>query len=179
MTRRGWNLVSLWSTKFMLRALLAAATALFAGGELLAQAPKLVPKPFESMAGTWTGTGTVTLGKGEKERIRCRVSYAVSQDANRVEQELRCASDSYKFELSADITYVGGFINGRWSERTQRTSGTISGRATTGLIEALAESSGFAAFFTMTTRGDQQTVKIESKSSEVSDVTITLRKTGS
>jgi hypothetical protein len=177
--RRGWNLVSVWSTKFMLRALVTAATALFAGGELLAQVPKFLPKPFESMAGTWTGTGTVTLGKGEKERIRCRVSYTISQDANRVEQDLRCASDSYKFELNADITYAGGFINGRWSERTQRTSGTISGRASAGLIEALAETSGFAAFFTMTTRGDQQTVRIESKSSEVTDVMITLRKTGS
>jgi hypothetical protein len=176
--RRGWNLVFVWSTKFMLRALVAAAV-LFAGGELLAQAPKHLPKPFESMAGTWTGTGTVTLGKGEKERIRCRVSYTISQDANRVAQDLRCASDSYKFELNADITYAGGFINGRWTERTQRTSGTISGRASAGLIEALAETSGFAAFFTMTTRGDQQTVRIESKSSEVTDVTITLRKTGS
>lgn len=164
----------------MLRALVAVAiAALFARGELLAQAPKVLPKPFDGMAGTWTGTGTVTLGKGEKEQIRCRVSYTVSPDAHRVEQDLRCASDSYKFELNADIAYAGGFINGRWSERTQRTSGTISGRASAGLIEALAESSGFAAFFTMTTRGDQQTVKIELRSSQVSDVTITLRKTGS
>jgi hypothetical protein len=177
--RRGWNLVSLGSISFMLRALVAVATLLFAGGELLAQAPKVLNRPFENMAGTWTGTGTVTLSKGEKERIRCRVSYVVSQDAYRVEQDLRCASDSYKFELNADITYTGGFINGRWSERTQRTSGTISGRAGAGLIEALAESSGFAAYFTMMTRGDQQTVKIESQSSQISDVTITLRRTGS
>ena len=171
--------MSLWSIKFMLRALVAVTALLFAGGQLLAQAPKALNRPFENMAGTWTGTGVVTLSKGEKERIRCRVSYVVSQDAYRVEQELRCASDSYKFELNADITYAGGFINGRWSERTQRTSGTISGRASAGLIEALAESSGFAAFFTMMTRGDQQTVRIESKSSAVSDVSITLRRIGS
>jgi hypothetical protein len=178
--RRGWNLVSLWSITSVLRALVALAfAAAFPAGELAAQAPKIVPRPFEMMAGTWTGTGTVTLSKGDKERIRCRVNYVVSQEASRVEQELRCASDSYKFELNADITYAGGFIHGRWSERTQRTSGTISGRASAGHIEALAESSGFAAFFTMTTRGDQQTVKIESKSAEVTDVTITLRKTGS
>ena len=140
--RRGWNLVSVWSTKFMLRALVAAAAVLFARRRTPGTGAKSPAQAVRGMAGTWTGTGTVTLGKGEKERIRCRVSYIVSQDANRVEQELRCASDSYKFELNADITYAGGFINGRWSERTQRTSGTISGRASAGLIEALAESLG-------------------------------------
>ena len=172
--------MSLWSTKSVLRAFLPLAAALLlAGGELAAQAPKVVSRPFESMAGTWTGTGVVTLGRGEKERIRCRVTYAVTEEANRVAQELRCASDSYKFELIADITYAGGFINGRWTERTQRTSGTISGRASAGHIEALAESSGFAAFFTMVTRGDLQTVRIESKSAEVTDVSITLRRSGS
>jgi hypothetical protein len=134
--------------------------------------------PFEGMAGAWAGNGSITLGSGEKERIRCRVVYVVNDRGDRVEQDLRCASDSYKFELNADITHVNGYVTGRWSERTQRTSGTISGRVRPGSIEALAETSGFAAFFTMTTRGDQQAVRIESKSSEVAEVMITLRRTG-
>jgi hypothetical protein len=154
----------------------AFATLLRAGDEAAAQSAEAAVRPFEGMAGSWTGTGSVTLGNGEKERIRCRVTYAVSEGSNRIEQDLRCASDSYKFELSADITYANGYVTGRWNERTQRTSGTISGRARPGNIEALAETSGFAAFFTMTTRGDQQSVRIESKSSEVTDVSIMLRR---
>jgi hypothetical protein len=166
-------------TKLAARTIAGAALAIvLSGGHAGAQPAEPLIKPFEGMAGTWTGTGVVTLSGGDKERIRCRVTYAVSEGANRVEQDLRCASDSYKFELNADISNVNGYVAGRWSERTQRTSGTISGRVRPGSIEALAETSGFAAFFTMITRGDQQTVKIESKSAEVTDVTITLRRSG-
>jgi hypothetical protein len=132
--------------------------------------------PFEGMAGAWAGNGSITLGSGEKERIRCRVVYVVNDRGDRVEQDLRCASDSYKFELYCDISFANGFVTGRWNERTQKTSGTISGRAAAGQIDALAETSGFAAFFTMVTRGDRQSVRIESKSPEISDVTITLRR---
>jgi hypothetical protein len=132
--------------------------------------------PFDGMAGTWAGNGSITLGSGEKERIRCRVVYVVNDRGDRVEQDLRCASDSYKFELYCDISFANGFVTGRWNERTQKTSGTISGRAAAGQIDALAETSGFAAFFTMVTRGDRQSVRIESKSPEISDVTITLRR---
>jgi hypothetical protein len=45
-----------------------------------------------------------------------------------------------------------------------------------GRIEAMAETGGFAATLTMITRGDSQSVQIESQSPDVSDVTITLRR---
>jgi hypothetical protein len=177
--RIGWNLLVFRSIKFAALALVGAVLTVVPPFHVArAQPAEVLTRPFEAMAGTWTGTGSVTLGSGDKERIRCRVTYVVSNAAKRVEQELRCASDSYKFELNSDINYANGHVTGRWSERTQRTSGTISGRARAGSIEALAETSGFAAFFTMTTRGDQQTVQIESKSSEVTEVNITLRRTG-
>jgi hypothetical protein len=158
-----------------------AASALL--GAVLAEAQaqrsaEAAVKPFEGMAGVWSGTGTVTLGTGDKERIRCRVNYELSDSGDRVKQDMRCASDSYKFELDTDITYANGYITGRWNERTRRTSGPISGRATPGQIEALAETSGFAAFITMTTRGDRQAVKIESKSPDISEVSISLRRSG-
>jgi hypothetical protein len=154
---------------------LAASLLLFpaAAG---AQAAEAATKPFTGMSGAWTGNGIITLGSGDKERIRCRVTYSVDDPGVRVEQDLRCASDSYKFELSSDISYANGYLSGRWNETTRRTSGTISGRAMPGRIEAMAETGGFAATLTMVTRGDNQTVQIESKSPDVSDVTITLRR---
>lgn len=129
------------------------------------------------MAGSWAGTGSITLGSGDKERIRCRVTYTVDERLVRVEQDLRCASDSYKFELVANLGYVNGSVSGFWSEKTRNLSGQISGRAVPGQIDAMAESTGFAARFTMITRGDRQTVKIESKSEDIADVSITLRRT--
>jgi len=158
--------------------LLLAAFLLLGAMPVQAQRADAAAKLFNNMSGTWTGTGLVTLAGGDKERIRCRVTYIVSEPGDRVEQDLRCASDSYKFELMCDITYANGYITGRWNEKTQRQSGTISGSASLGLIEALAETSGFSAFFTMVTRGDQQSVKIRSESQQISDVTITLRRTG-
>jgi hypothetical protein len=141
-----------------------------------AQAAEAATKPFTGMSGSWSGNGIITLGSGDKERIRCRVTYAVDDPGIRVEQDLRCASDSYKFELSSDISYANGYLSGRWNETVSRTSGTISGRALPGRIEALAETSGFAATLTMVTRGDSQSVQIESKSPDVSDVSISLRR---
>jgi hypothetical protein len=148
-----------------------AATWLWAG---VAQAQ--TAKPFEGLAGAWSGTGVVTLGSGDKERIRCRVTYELNNNGNGIEQDLRCASDSYKFDLSANINYMGGTISGFWSETNRKQNGTITGRASAGQIEALAETSGFSAFFTLITRGNQQSVKIESKSTEITEVAITLRK---
>jgi hypothetical protein len=141
-----------------------------------AQPAEAAGKPFDNMSGAWSGTGSITLGSGDKVSIRCRVTYKVENDGYRVGQDLRCASDSYKFELLSDISYANGFITGRWDEKSRNTSGTISGRAMPGRIEALAETGGFAALFTMVTRGDSQSVRIESKSPEISDVTITLRR---
>jgi hypothetical protein len=174
----GLDLVLSPSTRSSLKVFAAVTLAVaLSGPSAVAQAQaEAAVKPFISMAGSWQGTGIITLGTGDKERIRCRVTYAVDDPGLRFEQELRCASDSYKFELSSDISYVNGYLTGRWNETVSRTSGTISGRALPGRIEALAETSGFAATLTMITRGDSQLVQIESKSPDISDVSISLRR---
>ena len=154
------------------------AAAALAAMLLFVQAPLAAApgaaKPFDILQGAWSGNGSITLGSGDKERIRCRANYAV--DGNHVRQDLRCASDSYKFEMQNDLTYNDGQVNGNWNEVTRRASGRIYGRVSAGRIEAMAETSGFAATFVLTTRGDQQTVKIESKSSDISNVSISLRR---
>lgn len=177
--RMGPNRVYFQSYRFGLGAFvgaLLASIALDSSVPARTQPAEATINPFDNMSGAWSGTGSITLGSGDKERIRCRVTYKVDNGGTRVEQDLRCASDSYKFELSSDIYYANGHITGHWNETSRRTNGTISGRATPGRIEALAETSGFAALFTVVTRGDNQSVRIESKSYEISDVTITLRR---
>jgi hypothetical protein len=153
---------------------IVAAGALAAAVTVVSHAGAQSAHPFDAMKGNWTGNGTITLGSGDKERIRCRANYEV--DGERVRQDLRCASDSYKFEMQNDLTHSGGQVNGNWNEVSRRASGRIYGRISSGRIEAMAETSGFAATFVLTTRGDQQTVKIESKSPDISDVSISLRR---
>lgn len=159
-------------------ALAAAALAAFALGPPApapAQTAQAAVSPFDDMSGSWAGTGIITFGTGDKERIRCRASYLV--EGQRVRQDLRCASDSYKFEMRNELVHQNGNVTGYWNETTRRTSGMITGRLPApGRIDAMAETAGFAAVFTLSTRGDRQSVKIESKSAEISDVTITLRR---
>jgi hypothetical protein len=119
--------------------------------------------PFNVLAGNWTGNGTITMDSGDRERIRCRVKYEVSQNGNYARQDLRCASDSYKFEMVTDGEYRGGYLYGRWSEITRNVGGQMTGRVVGGMIEALAEGSGFNVTFTVNTRGDRQTVMIRSQ----------------
>ena len=132
--------------------------------------------PFTSLAGTWAGEGTIKMTSGANERIRCRVSYAVENDGNTLRQELRCASDSYKFELTSTVNHRGGYITGMWTETTRHTGGKMSGRVNGEEIEGLVESSGFAANLGMTTRGDKQSVSIRPRGIDVAEVTISLRR---
>jgi len=155
------------------------ATILAVGASLVyAQSDPQKQGPFYDLAGNWSGTGNVTLASGEKERIRCRVGYEVARQGHGVRQDLRCASDSYKFDLGAEVEFTGSSITGRWTERSRHVGGTIVGSARLGFIEVLTESTGFSALLTITTRGDRQTVDISSRGREIAQVSITLRRDG-
>lgn len=130
--------------------------------------------PFAGLSGSWSGNGTVTLSNGSNERIRCRATYVVGGEGNSLQQELRCASDSYRFELRGNVTHSGGQISGSWSEATRNTGGNVSGRASEGNVQALVLGPAFAANLAVTTRGDRQSVTIRSEGAEVAHVSITL-----
>lgn len=138
----------------------------------------LAAGPFDGLAGSWSGAGTITMATGANERIRCRVRYAVAGGGNSLTQDLRCASDSYQFNLTANVAMRGTAISGTWSETSRGVGGTISGSARAGSIQAVAESSTFSARLTVTTDGDRQTVSITSPGSEVREVSMSLRKGG-
>lgn len=116
------------------------------------------------MAGVWSGGGTVTLDDGSTERIRCRATYAVGEAGNGLEQTLTCASDSYKFNLSSNLTARGNAVSGTWSEASRNINGTIEGRSSGGVFQVVANAPGFTANLTLTTRGNRQSVVIRAES---------------
>ena len=116
--------------------------------------------PFAGLAGNWSGAGTITLGTGGRENIRCRAQYTVGGDGTSMQQSLRCASDSYRFDLSSDVMAQGGQITGSWSESSRNMSGQIAGTARSGQFNVIVTSPSFSANLTMTTRGDRQSVDI-------------------
>ena len=133
--------------------------------------------PFVGFDGSWSGNGTVTLSGGAVERIRCKADYKVNGSGLALKQHLNCASDSYKFDLSSEVTSNGDRISGNWSERSRNIFGNLQGTAGGGQIDVFVEASGFAANLTLRTSGNKQTVQISSKG-EIRGVTITMAKGG-
>ena len=133
--------------------------------------------PFSGLAGAWTGPGTVTLASGAKESIRCRANYDVGSDGANLKLELRCSSDSYKFELQSNVLHSNGAVSGFWNELTNRVGGTVAGKAAGDRIEVRVEGA-LAAMLTVNTRADQQSVSIQSPGGPMSAVAISLRRSG-
>ena len=131
--------------------------------------------PFAGFDGAWAGTGTVSLSDGSTERIRCKANYRVNPNGLNLKQTLDCASDSYKFDLTSDVTSNGDRISGNWSEKSRNIFGNLQGTAGGGTIEVFVEANGFAANLTLHTTGTKQTVQISSKG-EIRGVNITMTK---
>jgi len=132
--------------------------------------------PFAGLAGSWSGGGRIDLQNGTSERIRCRASYAVSASGHTMQQQLRCASDSYRFEVNSNVESRGGSLSGSWSELTRNVSGQISGRAAVGRIQARVDAGLFAADLTVHTNGDQQSVAIVPQGADIRVVAVTMRR---
>ena len=131
--------------------------------------------PFAGFDGNWSGTGTVSLSNGTTENIRCRADYRVSASGMGLQQNLHCASDSYKCDLSSDVTSQGDRISGNWSEKSRNIFGNLQGTAGGGQIDVFVEANGFAANLSLRTNGTKQTVQISSKG-EIRGVNITMTK---
>src|SRR5471032_2336753 len=129
--------------------------------------------PFAGFDGAWSGTGTVSLADGTNEHLRCKADYKVTGLA--LKQNLHCASDSYKFDLSSDVKSEGDRISGSWSEASRNIYGNLSGTAGGGQIDVFVEAAGFAANLTLRTNGTKQVVQISSKG-EIRGVNITMTK---
>jgi hypothetical protein len=129
-------------------------------------------------AGSWTGAGKITVQNGSSERIRCRSSNGHNTSGNAMSMNLRCASDSYRFELASDINSDGNNISGSWNETTRGVVGSLSGKVNGNNIQATANAVGFNASLAIRSSGGSLTVLIRSPGSEISEVAISMTKGG-
>ena len=135
-----------------------------------------VAGPFAGLAGDWSGSGTLTMSNGGQERMRCRANYAVEQRGENVRLNIRCAGDSFNFDLASNVASRGGQLSGEWSEATRNAAGTITGRANGNQIQAQASSAGFSANLSLTTKGNRQSVTIQPQGTDVEEVSLTLNR---
>jgi len=155
----------------------SALVIAFCAPNTFAQRASAAPGPFAPLAGSWSGVGAVTLAGGGRERIRCRAVYEVGSDGRDMRQDLRCASDSYRFMLKGDMSVQdGGGVTGRWTEASRNAGGHITGRITDGHLRGLIEGTGFSATVNVQTSGDRQSVSLTSHA-EVRSVSINMKRT--
>jgi len=151
--------------------LLLLATLCLPGG-----AQAAVASPFAAMAGSWSGSGVLNTTDGGQERLRCRASYDVTGTGAEARLNIKCASESYNFDLASEVQYRGGAISGSWSEASRNASGSLSGRAAGDRIDAAARGESFSANLSLTTRGSRQTVSIRPQGTNISEVSLELNR---
>jgi hypothetical protein len=158
---RASNSNTITNALLVTRRLLMAAAVLFAAS-LVPTHSHAQSGPFAGMAGNWAGGGTVTLDDGSKERLRCRASYQVSGAS--MNMTLTCASDAYKFQLSANVVDQGGAVSGTWSESSRNVGGSLQGRGGNGNFEVVASAAGFNANISLRTAGNKQSIGMRADS---------------
>ncbi|MBY0381585.1 MAG: hypothetical protein K2W78_06685 [Xanthobacteraceae bacterium] len=144
----------------------AATTAAFGGALTLSSiTASYADGPFADYPGSWSGSGTISIannGGVSNERIRCRGDYTVGDGANTLNLALRCASDSYRFDLNSTVRSSGGQLTGNWTESSRGVNGTVDGRVSGGNVTARVETNGYVASFNISTKGGRQSVVIAS-----------------
>jgi hypothetical protein len=133
--------------------------------------------PFASFTGSWAGTGTLRPEGGAAERIRCKAEYRPrGSSEHEIDLQLRCASDSYNFDLSGQFTAdEKNQVTGRWTERSRNVGGTAVGNAQGERLQIHAETSAFSADLVILTRNRRQSVTLDSRGGgQIVKVAITL-----
>ena len=152
-------------------------SAVLAAGLLaLAALPSTVEAaagPFGALAGSWSGGGTITMSSGAKERIRCRARYDVAGSGSNLGLTLRCASDSYNFELQSNCNHSNGAVSGTWSELTRHVGGSVEGSARGNNINVRV-SGIISALLAVSTRDNSQSISIQAPGTEMQHVAISL-----
>ena len=106
------------TAQMMIRGIASALAMLLFVGYAAAQSKTTVgsapsESPFAQLAGSWSGVGTIDLANGKHEPIRCKASYRdVLEEQSKLQLNIHCASESYKFELRASAAYSAGAITG-------------------------------------------------------------------
>jgi hypothetical protein len=134
--------------------------------------------PLDRLAGQWAGSGTIDLSNGTREPIKCRAAYDVLAARRNLQINIRCAGDSFNFNLYSSATLAGRAVSGTWSESVHGVAGTISGTADGDHIRVRAESIAFTANLSLATHGSRQSVLIRTvdPNSSIKGATIGLRR---
>lgn len=142
------------------------------------QSEAFAASPFQKFVGNWSGNGQIVDAKGHRESIRCRAEYAEAKDGAALNEEIVCASESFKFDIHSYVEASGEMVQGYWKEAARDVSGQVTGHISESRFEGELSAPSFTATISFTSNGRTQVVSIQPSGGDVSDVKIELKRNG-
>jgi hypothetical protein len=132
--------------------------------------------PLRDLPGRWSGWGSVTMTNGSSEEVKCVVTYFVGGGGSSLQQNLRCASTSYKIDSTATLNVKNGQVSGEWQEKIYSANGSVVGRITGNGFNLSIQGEKFNAAMLVMTSNCKQTVSIAPRGSDISKISMSLGK---
>ena len=130
----------------------------------------------ENLAGRWAGQGALETSSGTRETVKCVVIYEVKSGNTVINQNLRCASASYKIDAQTQMKVAAGQLSGTWAESSFGTSGTVSGQVRTGGFTIVVDGGLFSARMSVASGKSSQTLNILPVGLAVTKISIGLKR---
>jgi hypothetical protein len=145
-------------------------------------APAPVEKPtglaaVQNLEGRWRGKGYIEVSGGAREEIQCIATYVLREKGNGIEQNLRCASTSYKVDAQAKLRVSGDSVSGNWEEKQYAATGSVLGKVKLGGFNLLIKGDTFSARMSVASGKGTQTLNIVPTGLSVTKITVGLTKT--
>lgn len=133
--------------------------------------------PFIKLPGRWVGEGRLGFKSGDVENIKCRATYFVKDEGERLKQNIRCASASGKVELKSDINHGDGdSLSGTWEELLYNLSGKLDGSITDRGFRIKVLGKDLHAHMEIIVKDNLQIVEIHFDSATLIGMTLLLKK---
>jgi hypothetical protein len=116
------------------------------------------------------------MSNGNSEQVKCVVTYFVGGGGSSLQQNLRCASTSYKIDSSATLKVNNGQVTGEWHEKIYSANGLVVGRITGNGFNLSIQGEKFTAAMFVTTSNCKQSVSIAPRDSDISKIFVNLGK---
>jgi len=134
--------------------------------------------PFQKFIGTWSGGGQIVESNGHRESIRCRAEYSEAKEGSALNQGIVCASESFKLNIKSYAEASGDAVQGYWSEAARDVTGQLTGRIAPGRFVGEIIAPAFTAAVSLISDGRSQSVNIQPRGGDISDVRIELKRNG-
>lgn len=118
--------------------------------------------PFDAFKGSRAGGGSVTFVNGQTETVRC--TRRGSPSGNSLSRTMRCASTSFKVDLSCNLTASGSHVSGSCNESNYGVGISLSGSMSGSTIHAhVRTDAGSSGTLTMPASGQLSLISADAK----------------